>query len=72
MSLSNVKKVLSAIPAEERIVKNMNLDKFFIERALDLQWDTETNTFRIIVLQTRTEMNDDTRRGCLSTLSSKV
>ena len=70
MFVSNVKKVLSVIPAEERIVKNMNLDQHFFEGALGLQWDTETNTFEAIVLRTPTEMNDDTRRGCFSTLSS--
>ena len=70
MFVSNVKKVLSAIPAEERIVKNMNLDEVFVERALGLQWNIETNTFGVIVMQTPIEINDDTRRGCFSTLSS--
>ena len=68
--VSNVKEVLSDIPAKERTVKNLDLNKLPIERALGLQWDTETDTFGVIVLQTPTEMNDDTRRGCMSTLSS--
>ena len=68
--VSNAKEVLSAIPAEERTVKNLDLNKLPIERTLGLQWDTETDTFGVIVLQTPTEMNDDTRRGCMSTLSS--
>lgn len=33
------------------------------------RWETETDTLRVIVSQTPTEKNDDSRRGCLSTLS---
>ena len=67
---SNVKELLCANPAEERTLKNLDLDKLPIERSLGLQWDTETDTLGVIVSQTATERNDDTRRGCLSTLSS--
>jgi len=34
--VSNIKEVLAAIPAEERTVKNLDLDKLPIERALGL------------------------------------
>ncbi|XP_022782764.1 uncharacterized protein LOC111323635 [Stylophora pistillata] len=45
--VSNGKEVLSAIPAEGRTVKSLDLDKLPIERALGLQWDTETDTFGV-------------------------
>ena len=45
--VSNVKEVLSAITAEERTVKSLDLDKLPIERALRLQWDTKTDTFGV-------------------------
>ena len=32
--ISNIKDVLAAIPAEERTIKNLDLDKLSIERAL--------------------------------------
>ena len=48
--VSNVKEVLAAIPTEERTIKNLDLDKLAIVRALGLQWDTETDTFRVKVL----------------------
>ena len=41
--------VLSAITAEERTVKSLDLDKLLIERALRLQWDTKTDTFGVKV-----------------------
>lgn len=47
--VSNVKEVLSAITAEERTVKSLDLDKLPIERALRLQWDTKTDTFGVKV-----------------------
>ena len=68
--VSNVKEVLSAIPAEERTVKSLDLDKLPIERPLGLQWDTETDTFGVKVALSSKQMNDDTRRGCLSTINS--
>ena len=40
---SNSKEVLATIPAKEGTVKNLDLDKFPIERALGLQWNTETD-----------------------------
>ena len=68
--VSNVKEVLSAIPAEERTVKSLDLDKLPIERSLGLQLDTETDTFGVKVALSSKQMNDNTRRGCLSTISS--
>ena len=68
--VSNVKEVLAAIPAEERTIKNLDLDKLPIERALGLQWDTETDTFGVKVSLSQKQLNDDTSRGCLSTISS--
>ena len=69
--VSNVKEVLSAITAEERTVKSLDLDKLPIERALRLQWDTKTDTFGVKVALYSKQMNNDARRGCLSTISSK-
>ena len=68
--VSNSKEVLAAIPAEERTVKNLDLDKLPIERALGLQWNTETDLFGVKVSLPQTHLNEDTRRGCLSTISS--
>lgn len=68
--VSNVKQVLAAIPAEERMIKNLDLDKLPIERALGQQWDTETDSLGVKVLPLPKQVNDDTRRGCLSTMSS--
>ena len=65
--VSNVKEVLAAIPANERTIKNLDLDNFPIQRALGLQWDTETDTFGVNV--SLSPKNDGTRRG-LSTISS--
>ena len=67
--ISNDKDVLAAIPAEERTVKNLDLGKLPVERALGLQRNIENNTFGIkVALQNQTD--DNTRRGCLSTISS--
>ena len=68
--VSNAKEVLAAIPAEERTIKNLDLDKLPIERALGLQWDTETDTFGVKVSLSPKQLDDDTRRGCLLTISS--
>ena len=68
--VSNAKEVLAAIPEGERTIKNLDLDKLPIERALGLQWDTETDTFGVKVSLSPKQLNDDTRRGCLSTISS--
>ena len=46
------------------------MDKLPIKRALGLQWDTKTDTFGVKVALLSKQMNDDTRRGCLSTTSS--
>ena len=68
--VSNDKDVLAAIPAEERTVKDLDLDKLPIERTLGLQWDTETDCLAVKVSLSPKQLSDDTRRGCLSTLSS--
>ena len=68
--VSNVKQVLAAIPAGERTVKNLDLDKLPIERALGQQWDTETDSLGVKVSPLPKKLNDNTRRGCLSTMSS--
>ena len=68
--VSNVKEVLAAIPGNEKTIKNLDLDNFPIQRALGLQWDTETDTFGVKVSLSPKKLNDETRRGCLSTISS--
>ena len=45
--ISNDKDVLAAIPAEERTIKNLDLDKLPIERALRQQWNIDTDTFGV-------------------------
>ena len=70
--VSNDKNVLAAIPAEERTIKNLDLDKLPIERALALQWDIETDTFGVKVSLQPKKFDDDTRRGCLSTSYDKL
>ena len=45
--ISNNKDVLAAIPAEERSIKNLDLDKLPIERALWQQWNIDTDTFGV-------------------------
>ena len=66
---SNDIEVLSSIPAEERIVKNLDLDDFPTERALGVQWNVQKDTLGIQqMLQEETAEN--TRRECLSILSS--
>ena len=68
--VSNKKKVLAAIPAEERTNKNLDLDKLPIERALGVQWDIETDNFGVKISLTPKQLDDNTRRGCLSMISS--
>ena len=67
---SNSKEVLATIPAKEGTVKNLDLDKFPIERALGLQWNTETDSFGVKESLPQKQLNEDTRRGCLGTISS--
>ena len=67
--VSNEKDVLAAIPAEERTIKNLDLDKFPIERALGLQWDIQHDTFGVKV-SIPTKQLENSRRGCLSLISS--
>ena len=40
--ISNDKDVLAAIPAEGRTIKNLDLDKLPIQRALGQQWNIDT------------------------------
>ena len=47
---SNAKHVLAAISAEERTIKNLDLDKLSIERVLGLQWNIKTDTFGVKLL----------------------
>ena len=67
---SNDKTVLAAIPAEERTIKNLDLDEVPIERALGVQWNIETDTLGVKQSPTHGEVIQDTRRECLSVLSS--
>ena len=70
--ISNDKDVLAAIPAEERTIKNLDLDKLPIERALGQQWNIDTDTFSVKTSLPSGRPGNDTRRGCLSILSSIV
>ena len=45
--LLNDRDVLTAIPAQDRTIKNLDLDKLPIERALGQQWNIDTNTFSV-------------------------
>lgn len=64
-------KVLKAIPAEERTVKSLDLDKLPLERTLGLYWDTETDTLAVKVSLSHLS-TCHTRRDCLSKLSSTL
>ena len=68
--ISNDKDLLAAIPAEERTIKNLDLDKLPIERALGQQWNIDTDTFGVKTSPPSARPGSDTRRGCFSTLSS--
>ena len=68
--ISNEKDLLAAIPAEERTIKNLDLDKLPIERALGQQWNIDTDTFGVKTSPPLARPGSDTRRGCFSTLSS--
>ena len=68
--ISNDKDLLAAIPAEERTIKNLDLDKLPIERALGQQWNIDTDTFGVKTSPPLARPGSDTRRGCFSTLSS--
>ena len=69
--VSNSKDVISAIPPEDHSspLKNLNLghDRLPIERALDVQWCLETDTFQQRITVQDTPL---TRRSILSTVSS--
>ncbi|KAK3730780.1 hypothetical protein QZH41_000800 [Actinostola sp. cb2023] len=67
---SSDKHVLSSIPAEERTIKDLDLDKLPVERALGVQWDIKNDTFGVKVSAQPKQLNDNTRRACLSTISS--
>ena len=68
--ISNDKDVLAAIPVKERTIKNLDLDKLPIERALGQQWNIDTDTFGVKTSPPSARPGNDTRRGCLSILSS--
>ncbi|XP_067022151.1 uncharacterized protein [Acropora muricata] len=68
--ISNDKDVLAAIPAEERTIKNLDLDKLPIERALGQQWNIDTDTFSVKTSLPSGRPGNDTRRRCLAILSS--
>ena len=61
---------MAAIPAEEKTIKNLDLGKLPIERALGQQWNSDTDTFGVKTSPPSAQPGNDTRRGCLSTLSS--
>ena len=69
--ISNDRKVLEAIPVQERAkaVKDLNLDhgSLPIERALGIHWNTETDHFGV---QVKVKQRELTRRGLLSVVSS--
>ena len=66
----NDKDALAVISAEERTIKNLDVDKLPIERALGQQWNIDTDTFGVKTSPPSGRPGNDTRRGCLSTLSS--
>ena len=68
--ISNYEDILAAIPAEERTIKNLDLDKLPIERAIGQQWNIDTDTFSVETSLLSGRPGNDTRRGCLSILSS--
>lgn len=57
----NSKEVLVVIFVEERIVKNFDFDKFFIERVFGLQWNIEIDLFGVKVLLLQKQLNEDMR-----------
>ena len=66
---SNSRELLASIPKDERAkeVKDLDLDKLPIERALGIQWSAESDEFYFkIVIKERPL----TRRGILSVMSS--
>ncbi|KAK0136825.1 hypothetical protein N1851_026997 [Merluccius polli] len=68
--ISNSKKVVAAIPEEERAkVKHMDIDKEHlpVERALGVQWNVEEDTFNF---KLALKSQPVTRRGILSVVSS--
>ena len=68
--MSTSKEVLSKIPTEDRTVKDLDLDDLPIERALGIQWDVKIDALRIKAVLSPKRFDDNTRRGCLSTISS--
>ena len=69
--ISNARRVLEAIPVEERAkgVNNLDLDRSSlpVERALGIHWYTDTDQFGI---QIKSKQREYTRRGLLSIVSS--
>ena len=69
--ISNDRRVLEAIPVEERAkgVRNLDLDhsSLSVERALGIHWSTDTDDFGI---QIKSKQKEFTQRGLLSIVSS--
>lgn len=69
--ISNSRDVIEAVPYEERAkeVKDLDLDRSSlpVERALGVQWNTETDQFG---LKIRSKEKEYTRRGLMSVVSS--
>ena len=63
--ISNDKDVLAAIPAEERTIKNLDLDKVSIRRARGQQWNINTDTFGFKTSPPSGRPANDTRLGCI-------
>lgn len=58
--LLNDRDVLSALPAQDRTIKNLDLDKLPIERALGQHWNIDTNTFSVKALPPSGRLGNDT------------
>ena len=67
--ISNHREVMLTIPEEERAksVKNLDLERLPVDRALGMQWDVEDDT---ISFRTAVQRQVDTRRKILSLVSS--
>ena len=67
--MSNSRKVLAAVPKDERArpLLDLDLDDLPVERALGVHWDVNRDTFRFRVVPQDKPL---TKRGLLSTISS--
>ena len=61
--VSNGKEILASIPAEERTVNNLDLDMLSIEKALLLQWNTESDSFGVKESMLQKQLNGDITQG---------